>query len=185
MNTLGAGWKLLYQTQCTALIQGFSDDLTKQDIPIVSAATVVDLPTGEAVILQAHEALYLPNNKFTILSATQLRENGVAVQDTAKRHGGLQELVVDEVNIPLVLQRGLLHVPIRATSDEKLPTLPMVDITSDQPWDPKALDDEDVSSNHFRGDSACTNKVTKVGKVLGTEATMDLNALVHAVHTTC
>ncbi len=84
----------------------FSDDLTNQDILIVLAATVVDLPkrNGESVILQAHEALYLPNNKFTILSSTQLREHGVAVHDTARCHGGLQNIVVDEVEIPLTLQ---------------------------------------------------------------------------------
>ncbi len=80
---VGAGWKLLNQTQHSALIQGFSEYLTKQNIPIMSAATVVDLPNGESVILQAHEALYLPNNKFTILSSTQLREHGVAIDDTA------------------------------------------------------------------------------------------------------
>ncbi len=80
----------------------------------MSAVTVVDLPNGESVILQAHEALYLPHNNFTILSSTQLRESGVAVHDTAKHHGGLQNIVVDEVEIPLTLKRGLLHVPIRA-----------------------------------------------------------------------
>ncbi len=179
------GWKLLHKTQCSAVIQGFSDDLTKQDVPIVSAATVVDLPTGESVILQEHEALYLPNNKFTILSSTQLRESGVAVYDTAKRHGGLQNIVMDEVEIPLTLKRGLLHIPIRAPTKEDLLTLPILDITSDQPWDLKALDDDDISSNHFRGDSFCSNKVTKLDKVLGTETAIDLNAIVYAVHTAC
>ncbi len=79
----------MHQTQRSALIQGFSDDLTKQDILIVSAATVVDFPNRESVLLQSHEALYLRNNKFSILSSTQLKESGLAVHDTAKCHGSL------------------------------------------------------------------------------------------------
>ncbi len=129
----------------------------------MSATILVDLPNGEYVILQAHEALHLPNSKFTILFSTKLRENGVAVHDTARRHGGLQNIVVDKVEIPLTLQRGLLHVHIRTPTEEDLLMWPNLDIISDQPWDPKAPDDDDVSSNHFRGDSARSNKVTKVG----------------------
>ncbi len=63
--------------------------------------------------------------------------------------------------------------------------LPIVDIILYQPWDPKALNDDDVRSNHFRGDSACSKKVIKLGNILGTEITMDLNALVYAVNTAC
>ncbi len=62
-SVVGTGWNLFHQTKWSALIQGFSNDLIKQDKPIVSAVTVVDFPKGGSVILQAQEALYLPKNK--------------------------------------------------------------------------------------------------------------------------
>ncbi len=64
--------------------------MKKQDILILSAVNMVDLPDGDSVILQAHEALYLTKNKYAILSSIQMREHGVAFNDTAKRHDGPQ-----------------------------------------------------------------------------------------------
>ncbi len=40
----------------------------QQDTPIMSEVTVIDLPHGESVILQARSALDLPNGKYTNLS---------------------------------------------------------------------------------------------------------------------
>ncbi len=74
-SVIGEAWRMLRQTKLSALIQGFSDYMKKQDIPIVSPVTMVDLPDGDSVILQADEDLYLPNNKYTILSSTQMREH--------------------------------------------------------------------------------------------------------------
>ncbi len=65
----------------------------------MSTATVVDLPNEHTVILQAHESLYLPDKKYTILSATQMREHGVEVNDKAKCHKSLQDIIVDEQQI--------------------------------------------------------------------------------------
>ncbi len=89
------------------------------------------------------------------------------------------------MKIPLTLQRGLLYVPNRTPSDEVLLKWPIVDITSDEPWDTKALDNDDIICNHFRADSARSNKVTKLDKILGTEKQIDLKSLINAVHRAC
>ncbi len=168
-SVIGIGWRLLHNTKHSDLIQRFSDDLKKQDIPIVFAVTMMDVPGDDCIILSAHEFLYHPNNKYTILSATQMREHGVDINDKAKHHGGIQNIVVDKQEIPIKFKRSLLHVPIRNPTKEELQLLPLFDITSDSPWDPKDLGDEDHSTNHFRGDSMCHNHVTKLGKEISTD----------------
>ncbi len=118
-------------------------------------------------LLQIHEALYLPNNKYTIFSAPQMSEQGVDVDDKANRHGGRQNIIVDRQKIPLQFKRGLFHAPIREPILEQLKLLPVYDITADSPWNLKDLDDEiDPSPNHFTGDSMHHNNVTKLGKVI-------------------
>ena len=92
---------------------------------------------------------------------------------------------MDDQAIPLTFHRGLLHVPLREPTDEDLLTWPIFDITSDDPWDPSLLQDPDSSTNHFRGDSTRHNHVTKVGKIIGTEEKVDLQALVAAVKSAC
>ncbi len=94
---------------------------------------MVNLPDDNSAILQAHEALYLPNNKYTILYSTQMREQEVAINDTAKHHGGLQNVILDDQDIPLTFNRGLLYVPSREPTDKDLLKWPIVDLTADDP----------------------------------------------------
>ncbi len=102
-SVTSTGWRPLHQTKHSALIQGFSDDIL-----IVSAVTVLDLPNGDSVILQAHESIHLPNNNDTILSHTQMRKLCVEINDKAKRHNGFQNIIVEDKEIPLKFKRGLL-----------------------------------------------------------------------------
>ncbi len=75
---------------------------------------------SSSIILQAHESLYLPNNQYTILSARQVKEHGVEVNDKAKHYDGLQNIIVDESEFPLRFKRSLLHVSIMESTDEEL-----------------------------------------------------------------
>ena len=101
-----------------------------------------------------------------------MREHGVEVNDKAKRHYGKQNLVVDGVELPLTLQGGLLHLPLREPTDEDLLKWPIVTLTSDQPWDPRAINDTGI------GEAA---HVSRLAQVIGMEPRADLTALVHAV----
>ena len=105
-------------TERTANIQGFSEDLRKSSIPIGTSVTAATTDSGETIVLQANEALQLPTNKFSILSATQLREYGVTVDDVAKRHGGTQSIVAGGYTFPLQLASGLLTIPLRVPTDQ-------------------------------------------------------------------
>ena len=97
---VGTGWTVTHKTQQEAHIKGFTDDLCKKNIPIVTAITVMD---QDAVVIQANEALSLPDNLYTIFYSTQMREHGVEVNDKAKMNYGKQNLVVDGVELPLRL----------------------------------------------------------------------------------
>ncbi len=44
--------------------------------------------------------------------SSQMREHGEDVNDKAKCHGGLQNIVVDEQEIPLKFKRGLVPVVV-------------------------------------------------------------------------
>ncbi len=41
---------------------------------------------------------------------------------------------------------------MREPTETKLQLFPVYDLTSEAPWDPKDLDNEDPSPKHFRGD---------------------------------
>ncbi len=82
-------------------------------------------------MLQAHEGLYLTNNQHTILSDTQMMDHGVDVNDEAKCHGGLHDIIVDEQEIPLDFKRGLLHVALREYTEKVFQLLSVFDITAD------------------------------------------------------
>ncbi len=110
-----------------------------------------------------------------------MREHCIEVNDKARHHIGLQDIIVDNQEVPITFKRGLVHVPLREPTDENLHICPTLDITSDDPWYPQTVDDQGPSSNLFRGNSMHHNHVTKLGKIIGTEEKMDLEALVNAV----
>ena len=84
----GSGWLQQSTTLRTANIQGFPDDLQKQKIPIGTSLAATTTNTGETIILQANEALQIPENQYSILSTLQLREHGIQVNDVAECHAG-------------------------------------------------------------------------------------------------
>ncbi len=88
---------------------------------------------------------------------------------------------MDDQAIPPTFNRGRPHVQIGEPTDEDLLKWPIIDLTADKPWDLRTLNDEDFNSNHFRRDSTCYSRVTKLGETIGTEEIVDLQALVTAV----
>ena len=128
----GSTWRLLATTSRKVDIQGFSANLQKKNIPIVSAVSVAVI-NGERFLLRVNEALYLPTNANTLLSVIQLREFGVIVDDCAKRHQGQQLLQVDDVVLPLTLKNGLMVLTLETPNDDDLQSLSEILLTSDTP----------------------------------------------------
>ena len=78
----------------------------------MTAITTLTLES-ETIILEVNETIFVQDNPTSILSTFQCRENGVVVDDKARRHGGQQNLVADELVMPLCLCKGLLTVQVR------------------------------------------------------------------------
>ena len=137
---IGNGFTEVSRTERTITLVGFDADLTKKDIPIGSAVTVIDLPRGP-VAIQLNETPLLENGSNSLLSTAQAREFGVIVDDVAIRHGGKQHIQADNLIIPMKMHRSLLYVPIREPTEWELNHLPRIHLTSDEVWDPARLND--------------------------------------------
>ncbi len=48
----------------------------------------------------------------------QMRENYVQVNNIANQIGGVQNLTVDDIELPLTLETDLLHLPVRKPTNE-------------------------------------------------------------------
>ena len=62
------------------------------NLPIVSAATAVDLPDGETVVLIFHEAIKLPPGNNSLICPNQVRAFGHKVDDIPHKYGGKQQI---------------------------------------------------------------------------------------------
>ena len=124
-------------------IQGI-DNHRVNDIPIVTAAGVVDTQKGPLVLIMNQYAGI--SSGQTIHSSVQLEAHGVEVDDRAVKNGGLQRILLQGgYVVPLQIRGGLPYMDMRPPSDSELhgsSRLPQAILTSDLEWDPKSIDHE-------------------------------------------
>jgi len=104
---VGKGFKIESTTARSVNVQGFSEKMTIDKLPIVTAITAIDLPET-TLILEFNECIHVENNAVSLMSTFQARENSVDVYDVTRRHGGKQSIMVDNYEIPLSVRSGLL-----------------------------------------------------------------------------
>ena len=152
-DTIGIGghcWIVESKSNRKVEIAGYDKkDTVKSGIYIGTGVTAVDLPDGDTVLLRANEATLLGEDANTLFSVMQMREHGVNVYDTAKRHGGLSCLHVEDYVIPLVMHESLLCLKLRKPTSKELRTLTPIEISADQVWNPVDLSDEDISESEY------------------------------------
>ena len=124
-------------------VSGFHESLGEMtDIPIGSATTAVDLPSGDTILIEAHEGLcFFDTMEHSLFPPAQVWENGISCDITPKHVTNGQSIFglydpVTELHIPFSLHGCIAHLPIREPSDEELDTCTRFEITSDIPWDP-------------------------------------------------
>ena len=69
-------------------------------------------------------------------------ENGVEVQDKAKRYGGLPYLACEGIVLPLQEIEAMICLKIRKPTEKEIGKCDMIEITSSQPWHPNDLTDD-------------------------------------------
>ena len=84
--------------------------------------------------MEFNEAIYVENNVTSLLSTYQTRENGVIVNDVARRHGGFQNLLLNDLEVPLSVMNGLLLFDVRKPTEYERLNCTRVVMTGDALW---------------------------------------------------
>jgi hypothetical protein len=63
-------------------------------LPIVSAMTAIDLPSGQSILLLIHEGIFNEPAAHSLLPEFQLREFGIRTDSICLRHGGTQQMTI-------------------------------------------------------------------------------------------
>ena len=117
---------------------------SKRNLPIVSAITALDLPNGSYILLVVHECRYKETSNHALLSEFQLREFGIIIDSTCHRHGGTQQMVIQDdsesLTVPLELVGCMVHFKHRIPSSEEVGSLKQYCLTQGEtPWNPSSF----------------------------------------------
>ena len=89
---VGKGHIMLEITERKANVIGFDDGLTRSNLPIGTAATVVTTEAGEDVILILNEAIDHTSQDHSMLSVNQVRAHGLGIDDSLNIIGKVVDL---------------------------------------------------------------------------------------------
>ena len=92
-SLVGDGFVLESTTSRKVSVQGLNNDMQLEELPIATAITAVDLPSGTIIIDLSNEAIYVQGNTTSLLSTYQAQSFGFDVNDTARVHAGEAKFV--------------------------------------------------------------------------------------------
>jgi hypothetical protein len=132
---IGKGWEVLsIHNSRRANVVGFDHETAiKRNIPIVSAMTAIDVPSGESMLLVIHKGIYNETAAHSLLSEFQFREFGINIDFICHRHGRTQQMIIkgdsdsdsgsDVLTIPLDLAGCMVHFEHRLPTAEEIASL--------------------------------------------------------------
>ena len=151
----GKHWHVLSYTNRKVNVIGFDPaSARKNNLPIVSACTVVKDKKGKEYLLEVHEAVLNMSSNTTLLSEFQMRHAGCEVDSVATIHSkqgnyGFQGLKIDDVILPFSVRGCLMTLYQRKPNKEDLRVLSQITATLDVPWSPTDHYDEDKSTIYY------------------------------------
>ena len=145
ISLMGRVFRVIQYTNRYADMMGFASGVAKKRVRIALGVAVYTNPEGLRTLIGLHEAPYLEHNTTSLLSTGQAREHGVWVDDVLQRHGGKQMIMAHDIDgtpftFALAINAGLFELELTYSSDDDVDTLPIVWLTSEDPWDPEVLD---------------------------------------------
>ena len=139
-SVVGHGWEVVTTHPFRkAHVIGFDHKVAvKRNLDIVTACIVVEV-NGESILLQINEAVCNPTSEHSLLSEYQLRDFGIQVNSIAKRHGGDQNLMANDQEIPCGVKNCLIYFKCQTLTDKELEKLtPIVLLQGEVPWNSRA-----------------------------------------------
>lgn len=153
---VGRGFNVLAYTDRYVTLRGYSDRSGEEEkVPIVTAATALDLEDGTTLILVINEALYLGNKQYTsLLNLNQVRYAGHQADDIplflsqGSSIHGIKTL--DGIHIPFTLKGKSSLMYVRTPTAREMEDCELIEITSEEPWDPSEDDWEENEAKFSR-----------------------------------
>ena len=93
---------------------GYDGDATRENIPIGTGLTAIDLPDDTTIIIRANEATVLGEKANILFSESQMEGNGLYVRKT---ENGLRYLEVQGYVIPIKMKNAMYTIPIRKPTE--------------------------------------------------------------------
>ena len=140
---LGKGWHVVEQHPTRRVkVVGFDKELaTKNNLPIVTAMTVYELPDGDRILLQVNEGVLNKTADHSLMSNYQIAEYGIDMDARPAKHGGEQRMKIGDDVINFKLCHCMVHFNHRSPTQEEMDTLePIVLTQGEVPWDPQAAE---------------------------------------------
>ena len=117
---------------------------TMKGIQVVTAVSAYDNEdTGETIILQINQGLYFGERmEESLINPNQVRSHGLYLNDNPFEPGelfGLHDYETD-VSIPFSVRNGIVSFKTRTPTETEIENCKHVVLTSDETWDPSAID---------------------------------------------
>jgi len=140
----GQNFRVLETTDQVCDVSGYSPKYkVKKDVPIVSACTLYQAPSGECYILRFNQGLWFGEElPYSLINPNQMRLIGMNVQDNPFSNEPLSiRDTLDEICISMDMEGIIVGWTSSCPTDDDMKNYPMIEMTSDTPWNPDTLND--------------------------------------------
>ncbi len=123
---------------------GYNDNTRTKDVTIGSAMMLPTTSDSMEVLIHVNEGLLFEHGK-SLFSTTQIRHFKHHVDETLRCFGGKGCIdTLEGHRLLFHLDHGMLTAKIRCPTDDEMKHLDVIELTSDIPWDPSELDEDEV-----------------------------------------
>ena len=119
MAVIGNGWEVIakHPTRKARDIGFDHKAAVKRNLDIVSTCTVVEI-NDEPIFFQINETVCKQAAQYSLLSEYQLRGFDVKVNSVARKHGGEQNVIVGDQEVPCGVKNCLIYFKCQLPTDE-------------------------------------------------------------------
>ena len=143
-TVFGPSWHTFDYTDRSVSMEGFSSDFRQEGMTVCSGMAVVQTDDGERVIILVHEGSR--GNDLgckSLLSKSQVERHGHRVNDSARKYGGLQNMVLhDGTVLPLTYRNGVCGLEINTPSSADMDSCRVIELTRDEVHQPETTEND-------------------------------------------